>query len=232
MNPKQNLNKKIIFNEKIANKTSKLILRTESYVINFDKPKDKWIKLPDGNLIPCYCNCRYINSDPKATKIIGKYLSDMVKIKFPKVELIVGMETAGISWAAKIASNLDLPFAYARGKSKGYGMGKLIECNPPKHLKTVIIDDAYFTGESILKAINALKNELQSNILGIGIIVNLSNLENNKNYKKILKHKISLNSLTDYSFILKTLKKKGQINKDQSNELTEFYNKPQMSIWN
>jgi orotate phosphoribosyltransferase len=231
MKSKQSLNNKIIFNKKIAIKTSKIILETKSYVISFNKPKDKWIKLPDGNLIPCYCNCRYINRDPKATKIIGKYLSNMIKIRFPEAELIVGLETAGISWASIIALNLNLPFAYARGKSKGYGMGKLIECNPPKKLKTVIIDDVYFTGESIFKAINALKNEIQSNILGVGTIINLSNLEKNDNYINLLKHKISLIFLTDYSFILNKLKKEKQINEVQFAELTQFYKNPQISTW-
>lgn len=218
--------------KKIATQTADLILKTESYVINFNKPKENWINLPNGNVIPCYCNCRYINRSVKATQIIGKKFSEMIKTKFPNVELIIGLETAGISWASKIAMDLQLPFAYARGKSKGYGLGKLIECNPPKNLKTVIIDDAYFTGESIIKAVKAAQDEIMGEILGVGVIVNLSNLEKNENYLNLIKSGISFCSLTDYNFILKELKKEKQIDNIQYLELEKFYNDPKVFSWN
>lgn len=225
------LNEKVIFDSKIAKQTTDLILRTESYVVNFDKPKEDWIKLPDGNIIPCYCNCRYINRDPVATRIIGDNLSEMIKSKFSETELIVGLETAGISWASRVALDLQLPFAYARGKAKGYGLGKLIECNPPKNLKTVIIDDVFFTGESVIKAVETLNDELQANVLGVGVITNLSNLENNENYSNLSNSRVSLYSLTDYSFILNELRERKQIDNKELLELGQFYNNPKRFSW-
>jgi len=231
MKSESNLNETVIFDSKIAKDTADLILRTGSYVVNFDKPREDWIKLPDGSVIPCYCNCRYINRDPGATRIIGDNLSEMIKSKFPETELIVGLETAGISWASKIALELQIPFAYARGRAKGYGVGKLIECNPPKNLNTVVIDDAYFTGESVVKAVEALNEELHANVLGVGVITNLANLENNEHYSNLSNNRVSLSSLTDYSFILNELHKNNQVTDIQLSELGQFYDNPKRFSW-
>lgn len=229
---RSNLTEEIIFDIKIAQQTASLILKTESYIVNFNKLKEDWIKLPDGKIIPCYCNCRHINRDPLSTKIIGDNFSTMIRDKYPDAELIVGLETAGISWGSKIASDRRLPFAYARGKAKGYGTGKLIECNPQKNLKIVVIDDAFFSGESIDKAITAIENELGGDVLGVGFIANLSNLNNNDIYKKLSKNGIDFCSLTDYSYILLELQKEQKINIEQKLELTQFYENPNKFSWN
>lgn len=226
------VNERIIFNPQIAQKTADFIVNSGAYSINFDKPKDEWIKLPDGSIIPCYCNCRFINSDPIATQEIGKYMSQMIKEKLPETELVIGLATAGISWASRIALEQKIPMAYVRSNSKGYGMGNLIECNPPKKLKTVIIDDAFFSGGSIEKAIDAIRSEIDADIIGVGVITNLSNLKQNIFFKNQLsQNNIPLISLTDYSFILNNLKEKELINETQLLQLKQYYNNPESHPW-
>ncbi len=212
----------IIFNHKIAKNVAKTIIETKSYIVNFNEEKSKWIKLPDGRIIPCYCNCRYINSKASSTKKIDNYFLEMIENRFPGVEIIIGLETAGISWASKIASSLNLPFAYIRSKPKGYGMGKLVECNPDKKLKAVIIDDIFFTGKAISHAVDAIERELGNPIMGVGVIVNLSSLNENHNSESF-KKSVPISALTDYFFILNELKKKKMINENQFSELTNFY---------
>jgi orotate phosphoribosyltransferase len=224
-------NEKVIFNKKIATETASMIISTSSYVVKYDQPKSEWIRMPDGKIIPCYCNCRYINRDPDSTKIIGSNFSSMIKDKYPEVQLIIGLETAGISWGSKIALDLGLPFAYARGKAKGYGTGKLIECNPPKGLKTVVVDDAFFSGESVDKAIEAIGSEIGGEILGVGFIANLNNLTHNSVYKQLQEKGIGFSVLTDYSYILSVLQEEHQIDRIQAHELTQFYNDPVSFSW-
>ncbi|MDD4785068.1 MAG: hypothetical protein PHH12_01240 [Candidatus Shapirobacteria bacterium] len=225
------VNEKVIYDKKIAKQTAGMIIGTGSYVVKYDRPKDEWIKMPDGKIIPCYCNCRYINRDPVSTKIIGNNFSAMIKDKYPDAELIVGLETAGISWGSKIALDLELPFAYARGKAKGYGTGNLIECSPPRKLKTVVIDDAFFSGESVDKAVSAIKNELDGEVLGVGFITNLNNLNHNVVYEQLSEKGIDFCSLTDYSYILSILQEEQKINKSQVCELTQFYDDPATFLW-
>jgi len=225
------VNERVIFNPQIAQKTADFIVSSGAYSINFDKPKDEWIKLPDNSIIPCYCNCRFINSDPIATQEIGKYMSQMVKEKFPETELVIGLATAGISWASRIALEQKIPMAYVRSKSKGYGMGNLIECNPPKKLKTVIIDDAFFSGDSIIRALDAVRSEINADVIGVGVITNLSNLKQNIFFENQLSKNIPLISLTDYSFILNNLREKELINGNQLLQLKQYYNNPESHPW-
>ncbi len=226
------INERIIYDKKIAKDTADMIIGTGSYVVKYDKPKDEWIKMPDGKIIPCYCNCRYINRDPISTRIIGNNFSAMIKDKYPDVELIVGLETAGISWGSKIALDMNLPFAYARGKAKGYGTGNLIECNPPKRLKTVIIDDAFFSGESVDKAMEAISNELNGEVLGIGFITNLNNLHYNTVFQQLEEKGKGFCTLTDYSYILSVLQEEKMVDRVQANELKQFYDNPDSFSWN
>jgi len=225
------INERVIYDKKIAKDIAGMIIGTGSYVVKYDKPKDEWIKMPDGKIIPCYCNCRYINRDPVSTRIIGNNFSAMIRDKFPDAELIVGLETAGISWGSKIALDLGLPFAYARGKAKGYGTGNLIECSPPRKLKTVVVDDAFFSGESVGKAIGAIEDELQGEVLGVGFITNLNNLKHNTIYGQLTEKGIDFCSLTDYSYILSVLQEEQKIDKSQTYELTQFYNNPDTFLW-
>ncbi len=226
------MNERVIFEPKIAQRTANLIINSGAYSINFKKPKDEWVKLPDGSIIPCYCNCRFINSNPSATDEIGKYMSQMIREKLPETELVVGLATAGISWASRIALEQKIPMAYVRSKSKGYGMGNLLECNPPRKLKTVIIDDAFFSGDSVGRALDAVRNEIDADVIGVGVITNLSNLRENTFFKSQLsRFSIPLISLTDYSFILKSLEYKGMIDENQLSQLKQYYDNPDSHPW-
>lgn len=226
------INERVIFEPQIAQKTANLIIDSGAYSINFEKPKSDWVRLPDGSIIPCYCNCRFINGNPSATEEIGGYMSQMIKEKLPETELVVGLATAGISWASRIALEKKIPMAYVRSKSKGYGMGNLIECNPPKKLKTVIIDDAFFSGDSVGRALDAVRNEIDADVIGVGVITNLSNLKENTFFKtQLSRFNIPLISLTDYSFILKSLKYKGMVNEIQLSQLEQYYDNPDSHPW-
>jgi len=77
-----------------------------------------------------------------------------------------------------------------------------------------------------------IRDELNGDILGLGFIVNLSNLKNNDIYKEISKNGIKFYSLTGYSYILSELQKEKKINLKQKLELTQFYDNPEIFSWN
>ena len=76
---------------------------------------------------PIYCDNRLTISYPEIRTRIALGLSQMIKEKFPEVEVIAGTATAGIPHATLIAQNLDLPLIYVRSKPKDHGRGKQIE---------------------------------------------------------------------------------------------------------
>lgn len=108
---------------------------------------------------PIYCDNRLTISYPKVRRQIATGLADLIKNKFPDVEVIAGTATAGIPHAAWIAELLDLPMVYVRSKPKDHGQGRQIEGVLKPRQKTVLIDDLISTGGSVLQAVAAAQKE-------------------------------------------------------------------------
>lgn len=222
---------KLTWDKEIADKVASLMLESNSYIVNFSKPKDQWIKLPSGNITPCYCNCRYISRNPIIYRKISNYLKSLIMTKYKDTDVIVGLATAGISWATHIADFMNLPMAYVRGTNKGYGVRNLVECNPPRSKNAIIIDDACFSGDSIITAIKALREEYDISCIGVAVIITLSSEKGENRWDEILSTGVKIFSLTDYSNILFIAKNMGIINDKQFIMLNNFYKNPNSYIW-
>ena len=72
---------------------------------------------------------------------------------------IVGLATAGISFASVMASHLKQPFGYARSEIKAHGTGNILEGNITKGLPIVLIEDVVSTGGSLIKTIHTLREQ-------------------------------------------------------------------------
>ena len=80
------------------------------------------------------------------------------------VDVIAGVATAGILWAAFIAAKIKKPLAYIRNKPKDHGVGKQIEGADVVNKNVVIIEDLISTGKSSLVAVDVVKLENAKNI--------------------------------------------------------------------
>lgn len=224
--------KNVVWNEEVAKETASLLIDSGVYSIDFKKDKNEWTKLPDGTITPCYCNCRYVNRSPVQSRIIVNFMETMSRLKIKEAEIVVGLATAGIPFSSLLADRLNLPVSYIRSKSKGYGQGSLVECNPQKGLKALVVDDLLFTGSSLVKAVEALFNEYGIETVGIATIVSLSSWECKENEWKFFKdHNITLNTLTLYDYILDELLTRKKIDENQYKELQSFYLKPKTYEW-
>ncbi len=224
--------KNIIWNEEIAKDTASVLIGSGVYSIDFKKNKDEWTKLPDGTITPCYCNCRYINRSPFQTRVIVNYLETITRLKFKNAEIVVGLATAGIPFASLLADRLNLPVSYVRSKPKGYGQGNLVECNPQRGLKALVIDDLLFTGSSLMRAVEALSSEYGIETVGLATIVSLSSWESKENEWKFFKDRnVPLCSLTSYSHLLEELLSKEKITKEELKELNFYYLSPKTYEW-
>lgn len=222
----------IVISKEIAEEVAKILIDGNVYSIDFTKEKDQWTKLPDGTITPCYCNCRYINRSPVLSHAIINFLETLVRLKFKESELVVGLATAGIPFASLLAERLNLPISYVRSKPKEYGQGKLIECNPELGLKAVIVDDLLFTGASLIRAVDALKEEYCVKTVGIVTIVSLSSWDCDENeWEYFKKEKIQPYSLTSYEYLLNELLARKKITKEQHRELTSYYLRPKTYEW-
>ena len=148
---------------------AKILLETKAVKLS---PKEPF-KWSSGWNSPIYCDNRVTLSFTKERKFIKEALAQLVKDKFPEVEAIAGVATAGIAQGALVAEELDLPFLYVRPEPKKHGMKNCIEGAFSPNQKIVLIEDLISTGGSSIKAANNLI-EAGAVVLGIAATVTYS----------------------------------------------------------
>ena len=111
--------------------------------------------LSNGTTSEYYIDLRSLSSNVSLYRDLIKVLSSFVS----KDNSIVGVESAGISYATSIGNLLDIPFGYVRKSAKEYGTSKLVEGNLDKNKKITIVEDVVTSGKSVCKAIQAASSE-------------------------------------------------------------------------
>ena len=132
---------------------AKDLLKIQAVKLSPDEP----FTWASGIKSPIYCDNRLTISYPQVRTQIAQGIADLIRTNYPKVEVIAGTATAGIPHAAWIAAELNLPLVYVRSKPKDHGRGRQVEGVLPQGAKTVVIDDLFSTGGSILKAVAAAR---------------------------------------------------------------------------
>lgn len=120
------------------------------------RPND-YFTWTSGLKSPIYCDNRLTMSYPKVRKEIAAGLSDLIKEKYPDVEIVAGTATAGIPHAAWVSDILDLPMVYVRDSKKKHGKTNQIEGKVIKGNKVVVVEDLISTGISSINVVKALQ---------------------------------------------------------------------------
>ncbi|SOD80375.1 orotate phosphoribosyltransferase [Spirosoma fluviale] len=118
---------------------------------------------------PIYCDNRVTLAYPDVRTYIKNALADAIRKRFPSVEVIAGVATAGIPQGALVADVLGIPYCYVRPEPKSHGMGKQIEGHLTNGQRVVVIEDLISTGGSSLKVVNALQ-AAGAEVLGMAAI--------------------------------------------------------------
>lgn len=207
--------------------TAEALVKTEAYHVNMVLHPDDWFTWRSGIKAPCYCDCRHLNAHADARVQITEALTEAVHHTFPNADLVVGMATAGISWARGVADNLRLPLAYVRSSAKNHGVGGMVECSPPVGAKAVLIDDLAASGDSLKTAMQVLADEMQIQTVGIQTVVNWGFAAMRKNLAGT-----PVKALTSFPYILTHALAQSRISDDDMVELMAFYQNPRTHIWN
>ncbi|MCB9235325.1 MAG: orotate phosphoribosyltransferase [Bacteroidia bacterium] len=107
---------------------------------------------------PIYCDNRQALSFPELRSEIKSQLAQLIRERFPSVEGIAGVATAGIPHGALVADELGLPFIYIRSKPKGHGLTNQVEGRITPGAAYVLVEDLISTGGSVLAAAEGLEN--------------------------------------------------------------------------
>lgn len=152
-------------NESTAAKIAEYLLQIKAIKL---QPNDPFT-WASGLKSPIYSDNRLSLSHPAIRTYIKDSLAHEIKTKYPEVEAIIGVATAGIAPGALVADALGLPFGYVRSEPKKHGMGKQVEGDIRPEQAVVLVEDLVSTGKSSLQAVHALR-DFGSNVLGLASI--------------------------------------------------------------
>lgn len=110
-----------------------------------------------GLLTPIYTDGRVLLSHQPERKRVGAAFEKLCRANFPDVDVIAGMATSGIAWAAWLAAALNRPMVYIRNRAKRHGKMTRIEGVIEPGSTVVIIDDVVNSGGSLLSGVAAVR---------------------------------------------------------------------------
>lgn len=184
----------MIFDKQTAKQTAKALLSINAIKL---QPKNPFT-WASGWKSPIYCDNRVALSYP----IVRSYLRDAMAIfiesKYGKIDAIAGVATGAIGIGMLVAERLGLPFVYVRPEAKKHGRQNQIEGFIESGQTVVVIEDLISTGQSSLKAVNALQEQ---NVIVKGMVAIFSYGFNiaKENFKT---SNIELHTLSNYENLL------------------------------
>ena len=134
-------------------KVAEFLLRIKAIQLSPNEP----FTWASGRKSPIYCDNRKVLSYPAVRTFVRQLTVEAVEKEYGKVDAIAGVATGGIALGALVAQELGLPFIYVRSKAKAHGLGNAIEGDLSVLSNVVVIEDLISTGQSSLKAVDALR---------------------------------------------------------------------------
>ena len=183
------------------------------------RPND-YFTWTSGIKSPIYCDNRITMSYPSIRREIAAGMVEVIKEKYPAVEVIAGTATAGIPHAAWVSELLDLPMIYVRDSTKKHGKTNQIEGRVLEGQKVVIIEDLISTGLSSLKVAKALR-EAGAEVLGV---VAIFSYELKKAHEAFSQTEVEYVTLTNYPVLVEEAVASDFIHQDDVEKLLEWRN--------
>jgi len=110
--------------------------------------------LASGKESDYYVDMKKAITEPEILKTIAEIISE--KITKDNINKIAGPALGAVPIATALALESKKPLLMIRKEKKGYGTSKLIEGELKKGDQVVVVEDVTTTGNSLLKAINAI----------------------------------------------------------------------------
>lgn len=108
---------------------------------------------------PIYCDLRLLMALPKDRARITELLVALIRdtCSGKELDVVAGVATAGIPWAAWVADKLNKPMAYVRDAPKEHGKGQQVEGGVLPGQVSIVVEDLTNLGGSLLAAVEGLR---------------------------------------------------------------------------
>ena len=197
--------------------TAKILFDLKAVKINVKEP----FTFSSGIKSPIYCDNRVILGYPEAREQIVQGFLDIIDTE--NTDVIAGVATAGISWAAFIAEKLGKPMAYVRSKPKGHGVGRQIEGAETAGKRVAVIEDLISTGGSSINAAEVLRNSGADSV-EVKAIFSYNFKSAFENFEKI---NCKWDTISDFDILIKLLKNEKYLNETEAKTALEWNKNPE-----
>ncbi|MBI5392998.1 orotate phosphoribosyltransferase [Candidatus Woesearchaeota archaeon] len=209
-----NVSESVAVGEDITEKVAEILLDTKAVIVNAEKP----YKYASGILSPIYCDNRIVLSYPDKRKMVVESFLALIEREDIQYDVIAGVATAGIPWAAMIANKLDKPLIYVRTEKKEHGKQNAIEGNLEIGQRVLVVEDLISTGGSSLQAVQHIRNAQ-------GIVdhcVAVMNYEFEESRNRFNENGCTLLTLTNFSVLSKIVLDKKYIDQAAYDKVKEW----------
>ncbi|MBQ3849585.1 MAG: orotate phosphoribosyltransferase [Clostridia bacterium] len=176
---------------------------------------------------PVYCDNRLTLTAPDVRLDVENSLAEVIREKYPDVEVLMGTSTAGIAHAAITAHIMGLPMGYVRSGAKDHGRQNQIEGRLEAGQKVVVVEDLISTAGSAIEVVNVLR-EAGADVLGI---VSIFTYGMKKGLDRLTGANVENTSLTNFDVIAKVAADEGYIAPEDVERLIKFRNNPADESW-
>ncbi|MCB1198657.1 MAG: orotidine 5-phosphate decarboxylase, partial [Deltaproteobacteria bacterium] len=135
---------------------------------------------------------------------------------------VAAVATAGIPWASWVAQTMNLPMLYVRPSTKEHGQTNQIEGRLITE-ETVLIEDLLSTGDSSLRALDALRDEdvFVTNIFAIFSYQFPSTI------KTLHEYEIKTSTIVEFGDLLAYAKEYNHLSEEEIRDVLEWQKNPQ-----
>lgn len=162
-------------------------------------------------------------SFPEVRNAVCNGFVELIKAKYPDVEVVAGVATGAIAHGMLVADRMGLPFIYVRSAPKSHGLSNQIEGDYKPGQKVVVIEDLISTGMSSLAAVEALKNA-GCNVLGL---VAIFTYQFNQAKESFAKAGVEIETLSNYTELISIAIEGGYVKPGQLQLLNSWREHPE-----
>jgi orotate phosphoribosyltransferase len=202
-----------------AQDCAKFLLQINAIKLNPSNP----FTWASGLKSPIYCDNRKSLSYHEIRTFIKNELANIVVNTFGKPDIIAGVATGAIAQGALVAEALGLPFVYVRSEEKKHGLANLIEGVVEAGKTVVVIEDLISTGQSSLKAVEALR-DAGCIVKGMAAIFTYELPVATQRFEEA---NVLLKTITSYSVMIGEAAKEGYVREDELATLGKWKESPQ-----
>lgn len=192
----------------------------------FLRPDEPFI-WASGIKSPVYCDNRLTLTAPEVRGHVEEGLAELIREKYPDVEVLMGTSTAGIAHAAIVGHIMGLPMGYVRSGSKDHGRQNRIEGKLEPGQRVVVVEDLISTAGSSIETVYALR-EAGAEVLGI---VSIFTYGLKKGVDRLSEAKITNYSLSDFETVCEVAAEEGRIKPTDIARLKKFISDPGDESW-